>query len=425
MNTYEMFSELELFEIREKFHYVNKDINGSSRIYFDNAGGSFRLKKAEEVFSTVDAIPDCSERYHQMAFHLQEIEENGRRDARVIFNALDGSIYPSYTASQIMFEMVRVASENAVGTNMVTTVLEHPSAFDSMTQYAAKHKRELRVAKSNTRTGGVDAEEVIKLIDKDTAILCVMAASNISGYVYDIEKIVTEARKINSEMFIIVDAVQHAPHGLLDVTKVKVDGMNFAPYKFFGVRGFGLAYLSDRMAKLQHHVLAGKVASEWELGSPAPAHYAAVTEIVNYVCWLGEKIQPSSHDRRELFAAGMKRIESHERGLLNLLLNGNEDFEGLRDMKGVHVCVDNENLGERDLIIGIEFENLACEAAVREFEKRNVIVYERSSTSLYSKRMVESFGLKGLVRVSPLHCNNPQEIQEFLKITAELALLNK
>ena len=54
-------------------------------------------------------------------------------------------------------------------------------------------------------------------------------------------------------------------------------------------------------------------------------------------------------------------------------------------------------------------------------DARGVIVYERVSTSLYSKRMLESFGLEGAVRVSPLHCNSPADVDRFLQVTYEIA----
>jgi selenocysteine lyase/cysteine desulfurase len=58
---------------------------------------------------------------------------------------------------------------------------------------------------------------------------------------------------------------------------------------------------------------------------------------------------------------------------------------------------------------------------VREYEKRGVIVYERVASSLYSKRMLHSFGLEGAVRVSPLHCNSAADIDRFLQITREIS----
>lgn len=417
----QVFTSSEMIKIREKFMYVSQDKDGKNRLYFDNAGGSFRLKAAEEVFQKIDDIPDCSERKHNMALFLQDIEEQGRQDARIIFNADDGTIYPGYTASMLMFEIIRVISENVEGTNMVTTILEHPSSFDAMKMYSEKHECELRVAQSDPQTGGVTVDEIISHVDENTRILSVMAASNISGYIFDIEEVVNRAREIQPDIYIVIDAVQHAPHGTLDIKKLKVDAMNIAPYKFFGIRGIGLAYLSNRVAKMAHHKLNGKDEMDWELGSPAPAHYAALTEIVNYVVWLGSEFGSDEGDRRELFVRGMNKIHMHERVLLKTLLEGTDNVHGLRDMEGVEVFVDNKNLEERDLIIGIGFDNIEPAAAVKEYEDRDVIVYERVKASLYSKRMIESFNLEGMIRVSPLHCNTIEDIEKFLEITQKIA----
>lgn len=163
-----------------------------------------------------------------------------------------------------------------------------------------------------------------------------MYASNISGAIYDIESIVKKTRAIKPDLYIIVDAVQHAPHSVIDLQKISVDGINFAPYKFFGCRGLGIAWLSERVAVLPHHKMTSKEANVWELGSPAISQFAVVTEIVNYVCWLARRFINSS-DRRELFACGMEKIALHERALMDRMLNGTDEIAGLRNIKGVKV----------------------------------------------------------------------------------------
>src|SRR5699024_3349009 len=112
-----------------------------------------------------------------------------------------------------------------------------------------KTGKELRVAKTNPVTGGVDAEEIASLIDENTCLLNFIYASNISGAILDVEEIVQAARKKKPDLYITVDAVQHIPHGHVDVSKLEIDGMNFAPYKFFGNRGSGIAYISERLSK--------------------------------------------------------------------------------------------------------------------------------------------------------------------------------
>ncbi|WP_198086887.1 aminotransferase class V-fold PLP-dependent enzyme [Variovorax sp. E3] len=414
------FSDALMREVKARFLQVDHDHNGRERLYFDNAGGSFRLKAAVERFTQVDAIPDNAERIHATAVELQDIQAKGSDDLRTVLNATGGSVYASLTASGAMFDMVRAVAENVPGTNMVTTVLEHPSAFDAMSLYAQRLGRELRVAKSNPVTGGIDVDEIVRLVDKDTCLLNVIYASNISGAKLDMEAIVRRAREIKPDLYILVDAVQHAPHGLIDLHKTPVDGINLAPYKFFGCRGSGLTWVSERAAVLPHHKLAGKKPGYWDLGSAATWQFAVFTEIVDYVCWLGGHFTDAT-DRRGLFVAGITHIELHERALLALLLDGNANATGMREMRGVEVFLDHEDLTKRDLILGIGFERIDCTQAVVEYARRGVTVYERVATSIYSRRMLESFGLAGTVRVSPLHCNSVADVEKFLHITAQIA----
>ncbi|WP_198971046.1 aminotransferase class V-fold PLP-dependent enzyme [Xylophilus sp. ASV27] len=414
------FSDALMREVRQRFLGIERDHHGRERLYFDNAGGSFRLKAAVERFAQVDAIPDNAERIHAAAVELQHIQARGSDDLRTILNARGGSVYASLTASGAMFDMVRAIAENVPGTNMVTTVLEHPSAFDAMSLYAERLGRELRVARSNPATGGVDVDEIVRLVDQGTCLLNVIYASNISGAKLDMEAIVRRARAINPELYILVDAVQHAPHGLIDLQKTPVDGINLAPYKFFGCRGSGFAWLSERAAVLPHHKLAAKKSDYWDLGSSAPWQFAVLTEIVDYVCWLGGHFTGAA-DRRALFAAGITHIELHERALLSVLLDGTAQVPGLRAMDGVNVFLDHDDLTRRDLILGIGFDRIDCTQAVVEYAKRGVTVYERVATSLYSRRMLASFGLAGTVRVSPLHCNSVADMEQFLRITREIA----
>ncbi|WP_027820663.1 aminotransferase class V-fold PLP-dependent enzyme [Paraburkholderia bannensis] len=423
-NRGQLFSASMMEAIKQRFHYVDRDIDNRERLFFDNAGGSFRLKSALEAFAQIDALPDCPERIHERALFLQGIQARGEDDVRRILNVRGGSVYLSLTASAAMFDMVRTVMENVPGTNAVTTILEHPSSFDAMTMYCERTSKELRIAPSNAETGGVDTDAIVALIDDDTALLSVMYASNISGAKLDIATIVERARARKPDLFIIVDAVQHAPHAVIDLQKTPVDGINFAPYKFFGCRGSGVSWLSERLAELPHHRLAAKDKGVWELGSPAPAQFAVVSAIVDYVAWIGAQFS-DAEDRRERFVQGMQRIEEHERALLSLLLDGVDGQRGLRAIEGVRVFWDHDDLTRRDLIAGIGFDNLDPTAAVRAYEERGVIVYERIATSLYSGRMLKSFNLDGAVRISPLHCHAPSDVARFLAVTEDIAIASR
>ncbi|QED50028.1 aminotransferase class V-fold PLP-dependent enzyme [Cytobacillus dafuensis] len=412
-----------LAELREKFAFLDYDPDYGERLFFDNSGGSIRLKEAIQVREKIDLLPDCPERYHLRAVDFNNIMEKGTNDVlNVIFGAKSGSLITELTASQAMFNMVATIIENVKGENAVTTNIEHPSSYDAVEFYCKKNNKELRVAEANKDTGFVDPEAIAEKIDENTILLSVIASSNISGNIMDLEKIIKAARAKKPNLYIIVDAVQHMPHGTLDVEKLGIDGANFAPYKFMASRGIGFAYVSSRLSKLPHNKLIAKEDSVWELGSPTPALFASISAVVDYVCWLGSKDSESQNDsRRSLYLKGMEKIILHERALLHRLLEGSEKIEGLRHMDKVNVFADYPDLIKRDLIVAIGIDGKDCEQLRKDYQEKGVTVYERVNTSVYSKRILEAIGLTGAIRVSPFHCHTVDEIDKFLYITKELA----
>ncbi len=408
-------------ELKEKFYYADVDPVYGERLFFDNSGGSLRLKKCVEAKAEHERFPDCPERIHERSLYLKGLVEHGTKEIlEIMFGAKSGALITELTASQTMFHMVGLIMENIPGTNAVVSSIEHPSAYDAIEYYCNKTGKEMRVVPANPLTGGIDPDEVIKYVDKDTCLVSIMSASNISGNIMDIEAIVKKARAIKPDLYIISDAVQHAPHCAMDVEKLQIDGMNFAPYKFFGVRGCGFAYVSDRVAALPHHKLIAKEQNVFELGTSAPGNFAATMEIINYVCEIGKHFIGET-DRKAMYDEGLRRIHLQERALLYRMLEGTEDTLGLRHIPGVTVCVDTEDLTSRDLIAAIAIDNIDFTECVAEYQRRGVTVYERVNTSIYSKRIVEALGLKGAIRVSPLHCHGTDDIDKFLRITAEIA----
>jgi cysteine desulfurase/selenocysteine lyase len=408
-------------QVRDRFCNVDADSFGK-RIFFENSGGSLRLKSCIQAVADVDSHPDCPGRHQAQADVQDQAVKNGYKDLRIIFNTEKGSLITCLSASQVMFNIVQAIATNVPGKNMVVSVLEHPSAFDSVQYYAEKCGLELRVLESNPATGGIDVEEVSRKVDKDTVLLSCMYSSNITGAINDIPAMVKVAREIKPDIYIVVDAVQHLPHAVVDLSTLDIDAMNFAPYKYFGCRGSGVGWVSDRVAVLPHNRILCYSEDTWELGSPAPAIFAGFSAIVDHCCFIGSQFIKSD-DRRTLFVEGMHRIELHERALLNRALNGTEEVPGLRSIEGLKVHCDNPDLTQRDFILPITFDNLDVTSAVKEFVKRGVYVFERKSPSHYSKRIVESLGLDGVIRVSPIHCNSPEEIDEFLRAAAEIAEL--
>lgn len=65
----------------------------------------------------------------------------------IVFGASGGALISEMTASQAMFQIVGAILENCPGKSAVTSVLEHPSAYDAVKYYCGKTGKEFRVAR--------------------------------------------------------------------------------------------------------------------------------------------------------------------------------------------------------------------------------------------------------------------------------------
>lgn len=417
-----LFSDEYQKYLKDQFCYPDADPEHGERLFFENSGGSLRLKRAVEAKAAIEQFPDCPERVRGRGYELSHYVSDGTDEIlKIVFGAKSGALITELSASQAMYHAVGTIMEGIDwGTNAVTSSLEHPSAHDAVEYYCNRTGREFRVVPANKTTGGIDVDTVMEYVDKDTCLLSIMAASNISGNIMDIKEITRRAKEINPDIYVISDAVQHAPHAAIDVEDWGVDVANIAPYKFFGIRGCGYAYVSDRVANLPHRKLIHKASDVWALGTPAPANFAAMMAVIDYVCEIGAHFIESS-DKRTLFVEGMERIHMQERALLYRMLEGTEEVPGLRHIPNVEVYVDMEDLTYKDLIIAMGIKGIEYAECSQRYLEHGVTIFERLKSSPYSQRIVESLGLEGALRVSPLHCNGTDDIDKFLKITKEIA----
>ena len=156
-------------EIKDRFYYVDADPEFGQRLFFENSGGSLRLKASVEAQAKYQAFPDCPERLHDRSRALKKVQLHGIDDImHIVFGASGGALISEMTASQAMFQIVGAILENCPGKSAVTSVLEHPSAYDAVKYYCDKTGKEFRVAQANPKTGGIDVEDIRRVVSPDT-----------------------------------------------------------------------------------------------------------------------------------------------------------------------------------------------------------------------------------------------------------------
>ena len=80
-------------QIRDKYYHVDVDpFTKSKRLFFDNSGGSFRLKDASEAFRNVDDLPNCGGHGGAASDYLDSLRTQACKDISTMFNAEGGCI---------------------------------------------------------------------------------------------------------------------------------------------------------------------------------------------------------------------------------------------------------------------------------------------------------------------------------------------
>ncbi|HUU52404.1 MAG TPA: aminotransferase class V-fold PLP-dependent enzyme [Candidatus Heimdallarchaeota archaeon] len=415
----DMFSPELLDEIRDRFLYVDWDPFSGQRVYLEASGGSLRLKTVVDTITKESALPDELFRYNPASDYVNATVEKGMEDVKLFLGAKSGHIMPAHSATHAIFRALNAITSHIPGSNIVTTELEHPAVRSSTQYFAETTGKECRVAKLSGEISSVPVESILELVDKDTCVLAFQHGSNQTGSINDVKTIITEARKIKPELYVLVDAVQYAPHGPIDVEEYGADAYAFGPYKAYCVKGIGFAHMSDRLANLPHWRLLDKPQTNWVLGSPAHMMYACWSATVDYLCWLGSQFTEST-DRRAQMIAAKDAIHAHMKALLHRAMFGTEEIEGLFKLNHVDVGGMPEDIGNRLCIFLFQLAGMDASTAIGRYNQEHGVRLAARIMDAYSAVPLKALGWESAVRLSGAHYNTPEEIDIFLKATKAL-----
>ncbi len=412
------FQDNMLEMIRDRFHHVLHCPYEGPRVYFENAGASLTLKSVVKKTAEIAAVPDNEGRDNASSRAMSVIVEQGRSDCAAFLGARSGRVFVGETGTECLFRLVRAAAlASPVGGNVVAGALEHPATL-SATAYWAEHSgRSLVSAPFDNHTASISPEAYAECVTADTRLATIIHTSPISGAVVDVATVARRIRDLSPDCYIIVDGIQHAPHGHVDVAALDVDAYALSPYKMFSRMNHGFAWVSDRLSTVAHEKLIGKPVDFWELGTRDASVYASFSEVVRYLEWLGSQFATSTNQRDLLNAAGSV-IAEHERHLLGSILYGADEQPGLKQMPGLRI-LGPRHLDQREGVVSFSVPGRASRDLVAALRARGIRAHTRADDA-YSGHILRPLGLTDCVRVSPGHYNTSDEVRQFLAALAEL-----
>jgi selenocysteine lyase/cysteine desulfurase len=301
---------------------------------------------------------------------------------------------------------------------MIGTTLEHPASRSAAALWAERTGRPHALVPHDDTTGTISVEAYRAALTPDVRVATIVHTSPVTGMGVDVEGIAAAIRTVAPEAFIVVDGIQHASHGHIDIAAIGCDGYAISPYKVFSRHGYGIGWASDRLSAVPRERLAGGPEDNWELGTRDTGAYATFSDVVAYFEWLGAQVSDAAEGRPRIEAAA-RAIHAHERRLTDAMLHGAGNLPGLAELPGVSIIggVDNP---AREGLVSFWIEGRPSAEIVATLNAAGVRTHTRKADH-YSGNILAPLGRADCVRVSLCHYNTEAEVARFLTAMREIA----
>jgi len=398
--------------IRARFAHVEACPFEGPRIYFENAGGALRLNSVIATSAAYAGYPDNQGRANPASQAMAAAIDKGKADMALFFNAREGRVFVGESGTEVLFRLVRTAALGAAeGGVMLGSTLEHPASTSAMARWAEVTGRPHIRVPHDDATGRVGVEAYRAHLTPDVRVASIVHTSPVTGMAVDVPAVAAAIRDVAPEAFILVDGIQHASHGAVDVGACRADGYAVSPYKMFSRHGYGVGWASDRLTACAKEQIRGGPAEAWELGTRDAGSYATFSDVVAYLDWLGAETGAGPDPRQRLEAAG-RAIRDHEARLVGAILQGTGNLPGVAQLPGV-TLVGGDAVAGREGVVSFRLETMPSAELVAHLGRNGIRVHIRKNDH-YCGNVLGPLGMEDCIRVSICHYNTEAEVARFL-----------
>lgn len=379
--------------------------------YFDNAGGSqvlegvanrvrdYMLTSSVQTGATYETSQTASARLAQARARIATFM-GAERAEEVVFG-------PSTTVL-VRFLATAMASQLSAGDEIILTDFDHESNIGPWLTLKDRGVV-FRTWKIDPDTLTPRIEDLQKLMNARTRLVCVTHTSNILGSINPIREIADAVHAGGARL--CVDGVAYAPHRAIDVQEIGADYYIFSFYKTYGPHFAAMYGRYDHLLELDglYHYFYGKdkVPAKLEPGNPCYELAWGTAGIVDYFETLG------GGSGRAAIENAFEKITAHEAAIGERLLSF------LRDRNGVRIVGSRtSDPAVRVPTISFTVDGKTPEEIVLRTDKSRIGIRHGD---FHSRRLAEAIGLgaPGAVRVSMVHYNTVDEVDRLVEALSQ------
>jgi cysteine desulfurase family protein (TIGR01976 family) len=395
--------------VRNQFPSLSITDDGAERLYFDNPAGTQVPSRVVERMS--DCLLEANANiggYFETSRRAGEVADEARAAMADFLNAPSpDEIIFGQNMTSLTFHVSRsIGRHLQAGDEIILSQMDHDANVEPWVLLARDHDLKVRWLPFNVETFEFDLAAFEDLLSERTRLVCVGAASNLTGTINDIEAICSKARGAGAWTYI--DAVQSAPHIVTDVQAIGCDFLVCSAYKFFGPHQGILWGRREVLEQLEpYRVRPAPAELPWcfEPGTQSHEGMAGTAAAVDYFAAIGSaQVQG---DRRKLLEAALEAICDYEQTLASHLIDGLQQLSGV-EVQGI---TEPAAMGRRVPTVSFTHDRHAPAAIAEAMAKRNIFVWSGHN---YALEAAKALGIDGAVRIGAVHYNSVDEIDAVL-----------
>ncbi len=305
----------DVYKIREDFPILNKKINGTDLVYFDNAATS------QTPIQVIQKIVEYYENYnsnihrglHSLSADATNQYELSRKKIQNHFGIKNDCevIFTSGTTHGINMISSGLESQINSSDELIVSEMEHHSNIVPWQILCKKTGAKLKVIPMEDN-GSLDIGSFKKMLNKNVKFVFVNHVSNSLGTINPIKEIIDLSHKNNTK--VLIDGAQGAAHFKINLSELDVDYYVASAHKLCGPTGVGFLYgKSELLEDLPPYQGGGEMISSVTFKkteyADLPHKFEAGTPNISGVIGFGAAIDYMND-------IGFDNIESYEQELL-------------------------------------------------------------------------------------------------------------
>ena len=411
--------------VRARFPALALTDSGRRRIYLDNPAGT------QVPAAVADAVARCliESNANLGGFFAttlaaqQVVDEAHAAMADFLGAAGPEEIVIGANMTTLTYHMSRTLGRGfAPGDEIVVTRMEHEGNVSPWLQLAEDRGLVVKMLPFDATSWQVEEDALAALLTDRTRLVALNYASNLTGAINRVKKLTAIAKQAGALVY--VDAVQFAPHGLVDVQDLGCDFLACSAYKFFGPHMGILWGRQDVIEELEPYKCrcsSDALPERFELGTPQIELMAGLTATVEHFAEMGA-LAGASGNRRERIAAAYEASTAHEALLARRLIGGLAQVDGLK----IHGIADPARIAERVPTVSFTVDGIGPDSLVRLMAEEGIFVWSGHN---YAWEIVHQLGIpadEGVVRIGAAAYNTLAEIDETVdSVVRNVAMLRQ